>query len=382
MNPALELENISCRWSNGAIAVDGVSLSIPPGEILSVIGPSGAGKTTLLRLVAGLAQPTSGNIFLSGRRVNGIPPSERDVSLQFQRAALYPGLTVRDNLAMGLRLECGFSLRERVLKRTSCEREIQQRVEEVAEELELTALLSRYGSQLSGGQQQRVALGRALARRKPLLLLDEPLSHLEIPLRRKIHLRLHLLQRHFPTTIVIVTHNPWDAFSLGDRVAVLLEGRLEQLAPPETIQDRPASLGVAKLLYGSELTLIRGECLEQDGERFFVVSGQRMGMPESQQRAIPSGKCLTVGFPRGAVKLANRSKVSDTLLEGMVRLVEPLQPHLCQVTVQSHQAPIALVVETDEAPLVQSKVGFTLDLERAFWFDGVTGRALSADIPA
>ncbi len=221
-----------------------VSLTVAAGELVVVVGPSGSGKSTLLRAIAGLTPLTQGEIWLGDRRIDGLPPKDRDIAMVFQSYALYPHLSVADNLAFGLRRRrlpgwrrwdvfSAWARQER--------RQIDQRVREVAESLQLSPLLHRKPGQLSGGQQQRVALGRAIARNPQLFLWDEPLSNLDAQLRQETRGQLVRLQRQVGVTTLCVTHDRTEAMAMGDRVAVLHEGRLQQVAPPLDLYWQPAN---------------------------------------------------------------------------------------------------------------------------------------------
>ncbi len=226
------LEGVSKRYAE-AVAVDELSLRVEPGEFLSLLGPSGCGKTTTLRMLAGFELPDSGTIRVSGRDVVGMPPYKRDVNTVFQAYALFPHLSVAENVAYGLR-------QKRVAKA-----EVRERVVDALEMVQMRRFADRRPNQLSGGQQQRIALARALINRPSVLLLDEPLGALDRQLREEMQLELKLLQSRLNTTFVFVTHDQGEALSMSDRIAIMREGRIEQLADAETIYNSPASAYVA-----------------------------------------------------------------------------------------------------------------------------------------
>lgn len=241
------LEGLKKIYPGGIQALGNLNLAVSSGEWLVLVGPSGCGKTTTLRLIAGLETPTSGIVRIGGRVMNSLPPHLRDVAMVFQRPALFPNQTVYGNLSFGLRLRLPgiwpFAPRK------ISERE-ESLVRETARHLLIGDLLDRYPGQLSGGEQQRVALGRAMVRRAAVGLLDEPLGHLDALLRRNFLQELPLLRKRFPTTMVIVTHDPAEAFALGDRVAVMQGGNLLQVGPPEDLRRNPANEFVAELVRG------------------------------------------------------------------------------------------------------------------------------------
>ena len=244
--PGVTLEQVTKAFPGGTVAVDGLSLEIADGEFMILVGSSGCGKTTALRLIAGLDTPTSGTIRIGDRVVNDVPARDRDIAMVFQNYALYPHMTVARNLA--------YPLRQRRMPR----REIARRVHEVAEMLDLAGLLRRRPAQLSGGQRQRVAMGRALVREPEVFLLDEPLSNLDAKLRVQMRAALKRLHARLDVTTVYVTHDQVEAMTLGDRIAVLSDGRLQQLGPPQEVYDRPANVFVAGFIGSPPMNLLRG----------------------------------------------------------------------------------------------------------------------------
>ena len=248
--PAVRLEGVRKEYGD-VVAVDGVDLEIAQGEFFTLLGPSGSGKTTTLRLIAGFERPDAGRIELGGRDVSAVPPYARDVNTVFQDYALFPHMTVADNVAYGLRVK-GVSRRER-----------QARVESVLERMRLPGLGGRKPVQLSGGQRQRVALARALVNRPEVLLLDEPLGALDLKLRQEMQIFLKALQRDLGITFVYVTHDQEEALTMSDRLAVFNDGRIEQVGSPADVYERPQTEFVAGFVGVSNI-------LERDGRRFTV----------------------------------------------------------------------------------------------------------------
>jgi multiple sugar transport system ATP-binding protein len=230
---AITLNNISKTYGDGYHAVDSVDLDIADGEFMILVGPSGCGKSTLLRMIVGLEDISSGDLFIGGERVNQRAPRDRNLSMVFQNYALYPHLSVYENIAFPLRL-----------KKTP-DSEVRRRVEDAAKTLELTEHLDRKPSQLSGGQRQRVAMGRAIVRQADAFLFDEPLSNLDAKLRGQMRTEILRMQRRLGTTTVYVTHDQTEAMTLGDRVAVLRKGVLQQVASPRELYEQPVNLFVA-----------------------------------------------------------------------------------------------------------------------------------------
>jgi len=241
------------------VALDGVDLDVPDGTFCVLLGPSGCGKSTLLNVVAGLLPPDRGSVSMDGRPVDHLAPGERDVAMVFQNYALYPHMTVAGNLGFGLKM------------RGTSRKEIERRVLETARLLGLETLLDRKPRELSGGQRQRVAMGRALARRPRLFLMDEPLSNLDARLRAAVRLELRQLHRRLKGTIVYVTHDQVEAMTLGDRVVVMREGRVLQVGAPEDVYERPADTFVATFVGSPEMNLCRGRVVR--GTAGFIFQG-------------------------------------------------------------------------------------------------------------
>ena len=241
------LDNVSKIFAGGVVAVDGVSLTIGSGEFLVLVGPSGCGKSTLLRMIAGLEEVSRGSISIGERNVTDLPPRSRDVAMVFQSYALYPHMTVRENLGYGLKV------------RKTPKHEIAQRVANAAQLLGLEQLLDRRPAALSGGQRQRVAMGRAIVREPKAFLMDEPLSNLDAKLRVSMRAQLAALHARLATTTIYVTHDQIEAMTLGQRVAVMREGRIQQVDAPQELYARPANLFVAAFIGSPAMNLVEAE---------------------------------------------------------------------------------------------------------------------------
>jgi ABC-type sugar transport system ATPase subunit len=255
----LHLQGLVKRWLGGEHAIDRIDLDVADGEFLVLVGPSGCGKSTLLRLIAGLEAPDSGRIVIDDFDVTPLAPQARDLAMVFQSYALYPHMSVRENLAYGLRV------------RGADADSIAQRVRAVAESLGLAHLLDRRPAQLSGGQRQRVALGRAIVRRPKAFLLDEPLSNLDPGLRAQARAELRRLHRTLGATIVHVTHDQEEAMTLGDRIAVMREGRVEQVDTPAAVYAYPANTFVARFIGAPAMNLLPPSVAGIDGGAASVV---------------------------------------------------------------------------------------------------------------
>jgi ABC-type sugar transport system ATPase subunit len=284
------LERVTKHFGGPAPALADFDLTIADGELLVVVGPSGCGKSTLLRLVAGLEQATSGTLRIGGRSVDGTSPQERNVAMVFQDYALYPHLSARRNLE--------FPLRMRRLPRD----ERGAKVERIARLLGIGALLDRLPRELSGGQRQRVAMGRALVREPAVFLLDEPLSNLDPQLRFQVRAELKTLQRQTKTTMLYVTHDQVEAMTLADRVAVLDQGRLQQVAPPRELYTEPANVMVAGFIGNPPMSLFPATIEAHDGRPLLDVAGHALPLP-SGVTASPGTK-VSVGVRPEALHLA------------------------------------------------------------------------------
>ena len=240
-------------FDGGTVAVDDLDLEIEDGEFLVLVGPSGSGKTTVLRITAGLDDATEGDVLIGGTVVNDVPPMDRDIAMVFQNYALYPHMTVRENMAFGLKLH-------RVKKH-----EIRTRVQGAAEMLGLEELLERKPAKLSGGQRQRVAMGRAIVREPAAFLMDEPLSNLDAKLRVEMRAYLATLHQRLRTTTLYVTHDQTEAMTMGDRVAVMRDGRLQQVDRPQALYERPSNLFVAGFIGSPAMNLVRSRLSAEDG---------------------------------------------------------------------------------------------------------------------
>ncbi|MFL6006935.1 MAG: ABC transporter ATP-binding protein, partial [Gaiellaceae bacterium] len=261
------LVHVTKRFAADVVAVDDVSLEIDDGEFVVLVGPSGCGKSTLLRMIAGLEEVTEGAVEIGGRDVTDLAPRHRDIAMVFQSYALYPHMSVRDNLGYGLKV------------RRTQKAEIRRRVDEVAELLGLGELLERRPAALSGGQRQRVAMGRAIVREPRAFLMDEPLSNLDAKLRVDMRASLAQLHERLGVTTVYVTHDQVEAMTMGTRIAVMRKGVLQQQGPPQTLYDQPDNLFVATFLGAPPMNLIDGALESVDGGWHF--RGQGFDVPLS-----------------------------------------------------------------------------------------------------
>jgi multiple sugar transport system ATP-binding protein len=372
--PSVALDSVSKIYPGGVTAVEALSLEVHDGELMVLVGPSGCGKTTTLRLIAGLEEPTSGQVRLGERVVNKVAPHERSAAMVFQRPALYPHRTVRGNL--------GFSL---AMKQGSLTEGGRERVAATARLLGLEALLDRYPSQLSGGEQQRVALGRALVRQPDVLLLDEPLSNLDAGLRLELRRQLHLLQRRLEATMIYVTHDPVEALSLGDRVAVLNRGRLQQVDRPDDVFQRPANRFVAGFIGWPAMNFVDGELQVEGVQLVFVADAGRLTVPSKLAEAWRPWirHPLTLGIRPEDLAVGVRTENGAWPMQ--VRLIESLG-HGRLVTVASAAGACEMTVwmrggcqMSREMDIMtrEKSVMVHIELEKCCLFDRASGAALA-----
>ncbi|RMF38884.1 MAG: sn-glycerol-3-phosphate import ATP-binding protein UgpC [Alphaproteobacteria bacterium] len=344
----LRIREVFKRYPNGAEAVKGVSVDVEDGELIVFVGPSGCGKSTLLRMVAGLESVTKGEIELAGRVVNDLEPAERNIAMVFQNYALYPHMTVRKNLAYGLK------------NRGTPRAEIERKVQAAGELLQIAEFLDRKPSQLSGGQRQRVAMGRAIVRDPAIFLFDEPLSNLDAKLRNQMRLEIKKLQRRLGTAAIYVTHDQVEAMTLADRIVVLNGGQVEQIGTPHEVYSRPASTFVASFIGAPPMNLIDCEATP-DG---LTISGQRLALN---------------GVRPGPVRLGVRPERihlgGDG--EGLAIEVNVLEELGATRLVHGRLGDQDITIAQDaEQPAPSGQVGIAIRAEDAHFFDPETGRRL------
>ena len=361
---SVEFEHVDRIFPDGTRAVADCSMRIEDGELVVVVGPSGSGKSTLLRLVAGLEEITAGTVRIGERVVNALSPQERNVAMVFQDYALYPYLSARGNLE--------FPLRMRRLSRA----EMRQRVERAADLLGIGPLLERLPKQLSGGQRQRVAMGRALVREPSVFLLDEPLSNLDAKLRVQVRAEIGELQARTHTTMIYVTHDQVEAMTLGDRVAVLDRGRVQQVAPPRDLYDRPANAFVAGFIGNPPMNLFSTRLsLDDRGRVVMDLGGQPVPVSGAAAHAAP----VTAGIRPESLRLVPAGAADGGAVRGVVEHLEYLghetQAHVRVAT--GGDGGVRLVARVQGMPgLAKGEpVGVQIDPDRVHLF-GEDGRAL------
>ena len=343
-------------------AVNDLSLQVRDGEFLVLVGPSGCGKTTALRMVAGLEDQTSGDIFIGDRLVNDVAPKDRDIAMVFQNYALYPHMTVYDNIAFGLKL------------RGTPRAEIERRVKEVAEILGLGELLRRKPKELSGGQRQRVAVGRAIAREPAVFLMDEPLSNLDAKLRVQTRAELEKIHRRVGKTTIYVTHDQIEAMTMGDRIAVMRDGVLQQLDTPQVLHDRPANLFVAGFIGSPAMNFFPATVVGAPGDAAADTGFTRVPLGGRADRVI--GKEAIVGVrPEDIHDLSTAGQDGRLPVQARVDVVEYLGSELQLHLAAEGQTFVARVsTDTRTQPGADLRVGF--DLRKMHLFDKATEEAI------
>ena len=302
----IEFDKVSKHFSDGTVAVDDFNLRIEDGEFMIFVGPSGCGKTTALRMVAGLEEVSSGEIRIDGKPVNHLEPQDRDVAMVFQNYALYPHMYVRDNISFPLRMQ------------HKSKAEIERSVRDVATMLGIESLLDRKPRELSGGQRQRVAMGRAIVRHPRAFLMDEPLSNLDAKLRIQMRVELVRLHRRLGVTTIYVTHDQTEAMTLGQRVMVLIRGKIQQVAPPRELYAHPVNSFVAGFIGSPPMNFLRGR-LTVDG---FDLGGIRLALPKPMLARVAPGEAeITIGLRPECFVLAAGDRA---LLHGEIEVVEQL----------------------------------------------------------
>lgn len=285
---SVKLKNVYKRYDGGVVAVSDFNLDIDDKEFVILVGPSGCGKTTTLRMVAGLEEITEGEVYIGDKLVNDVQPKDRDIAMVFQNYALYPHMTVFDNMAFGLKL------------RKTPKNEIKKRVHEAAKILDIEHLLDRKPKALSGGQRQRVALGRAIVREPKVFLMDEPLSNLDAKLRTQMRIEITKLHQNLQTTIVYVTHDQTEAMTMGTKIVVMKDGFIQQVDSPANLYDRPCNVFVAGFIGSPQMNLITSLLEKRNNDLYLVFGENSIKLPEGKAKKLEGtdyvGKEIIMGI--------------------------------------------------------------------------------------
>ena len=363
----VRLKKVEKQYPNGFKAVHGIDLDIKDGEFMVFVGPSGCAKSTTLRMIAGLEEITGGEVYIGDRLVNNVPPKDRGISMVFQNYALYPHMTVYENMSFGLKL-----------KKTPKD-EIDRRVREAAEKLEITELLDRKPKEMSGGQRQRVALGRAIVRNPDVFLFDEPLSNLDAKLRVSMRLRITQLHKELKTTMIYVTHDQVEAMTMGDRITVMRSGRIMQVDTPLNLYHYPANKFVAGFIGSPTMNLVDGELKEENGKIYFSLDGTLIEILGKKANKLKShvGKRVTFGIrPENIAVTEKEDSISK---KGKVSVVEQMgNEEYIYVSLGNYQLTCRMNVEgIDDLSNQKVEKIFRFDTTKAHIFDIETEENIS-----
>ncbi|MFA5068868.1 MAG: sn-glycerol-3-phosphate ABC transporter ATP-binding protein UgpC [Candidatus Omnitrophota bacterium] len=361
------LRNISKTYSGNVLAVDNVNLGIENKEFLVLVGPSGCGKSTILRMIAGLEDPTKGDLYIGDKRVNGVPPKDRNIAMVFQNYALYPHMTVYENMAFALKL------------RRYSRAEIDQRVKEAAEILGITKHLSKRPKALSGGERQRVAVGRAIVRKPIVFLFDEPLSNLDAKLRGQMRVEISKLHIRLQTTMVYVTHDQVEAMTMGTRIAVMKDGIIHQIADPIALYDRPVNKFVAGFIGSPPMNFMNGIIIKSEGKLFFNEGNFTVKIADEMHDKLKHccDKEVTMGirpediYDKFFVQYASPENTVSVTCE----VVEPMGAEVYLYLSTGKHTFVARVGGHNN-PTVNQEMDVVFDMKKAHFFDPKTEKTI------
>jgi multiple sugar transport system ATP-binding protein len=357
------IERVSKTYTGGKTpAVDDLSLTIPDQQFMVLLGPSGCGKTTLLRMVAGLEYPDAGRVLIGGRDVTDLPPRKRGIAMVFQSYAVFPHMTVFDNIGFGLKM----------LRRSS--QEIKTRVERAAAMLQLEPYLGRYSSQLSGGQRQRVAVARAIVIEPAVLLMDEPLSNLDALLRLQFRAELKKLVHEIQTTTLYVTHDQVEALSLGDRIAVMQGGHILQVDQPMAVYDYPATEFVGGFIGNPPMNFLRAHVRREAGQPRVAIGGQELPAPAE---VADAGDAVLLGIRAEYIQAGPADGVAADGLDAQALVVEPLGSHLL-ITAGIGDQQLKVVTRTDFPVQPGQRLHLRPEVDKIRWLRASDGALLRA----
>ncbi|MHA1753980.1 MAG: ABC transporter ATP-binding protein [Candidatus Odinarchaeia archaeon] len=360
------LKDVKKVFDNNVVAVQDINIEIQDREFIVLVGPSGCGKSTTLRMIAGLEEVTEGQIYIGDRLVNNVPPKDRDIAMVFQNYALYPHMTVYENMAFGLKL------------RKFPKEEIHQRVLEAAKILNITSFLDRRPKALSGGQRQRVAVGRAIVRKPKVFLFDEPLSNLDAKLRVQMRTEISKLHSQLQSTMIYVTHDQTEAMTMGDRIVVLNDGIIQQIDTPLTLYENPKNKFVAGFIGSPPMNFIDGKIIREDGIKF-VEDGMkiRVGKKAEEKLSKYVDKDITLGFRAEHVFLKEQAdKIEDKAeIKATVEVVEPMGKEIF-LYMTTGISPFVACIEGASQPEVDQTLDMVIDLSKVHFFDYDTEEAI------
>ncbi len=362
------LKNIFKTYSNNIVAVNNVNIEIQDKEFLVLVGPSGCGKTTTLRMIAGLEELTSGEIWIDNTLVNDIPPKDRDIAMVFQNYALYPHMTVFDNMAFGLKI------------RKYPKEEIKQRVYEASNILGIQELLNRRPKELSGGQRQRVALGRAIVRKPKVFLFDEPLSNLDAKLRVQMRAEISKLHTRLQATMIYVTHDQLEAMTMGDRIVVMKDGLTQQIANPITLYERPVNKFVAGFIGTPSMNFMEGTLNRKRTGIYFNEENFEIRVPDSMIPQVEPyvGRDVILGIRPEDIhdKMDAANASPESTISATVEVIEPLGAEAF-LYLTTGKSPFIAKVFSYEQIEVNQDIELVFNIQKAHIFDKETERCLT-----
>ncbi len=363
----VSLRHVSKIYPGGVVAVKEANLGVESREFLVIVGPSGCGKSTLLRMIAGLEDVTTGEVWIGSKLVNLVPPKDRDIAMVFQNYALYPHMTVFDNMAFGLKLR-GYGRRE-----------IGTRVLDAAQILGIEHLLQRKPKELSGGERQRVAVGRAIVRKPIVFLFDEPLSNLDAKMRVQMRTEIRKLHLRLQTTMVYVTHDQTEAMTMGDRIVVMNKGLIQQVADPLTIYEHPANWFVASFIGSPQMNFVKGTIQHVNGQLFFKEGAFTLRLVDDMIPPLQSYEGKEAIFGIRPEDLYDKLFVTEAPVDSMavatVEVVEPMGSEVyLHLKVGRH--PLVARVGPQARPEINQDMDIVFDMGKAHFFDPQTEQAI------
>ncbi len=356
----VSLKNVCKVFAGNVKAVDSVNMGIENKEFMVLVGPSGCGKSTTLRMIAGLEEITSGDIYIGNKRVNDVPAKDRDIAMVFQNYALYPHMTVFENMSFGLRLR-------RIPKS-----EIKQRVDDAADILGIKRLLHRRPKELSGGERQRVAVGRAIVRKPMVFLFDEPLSNLDAKMRVQMRTEIHKLHIRLQTTIIYVTHDQIEAMTMGDRIAVMKDGVLHQVADPISVYDHPKNKFVAGFIGSPPMNFMKGRIIKKEGRLYFDEGKILVKLVDDMRQKMNSYVDKEVFFGIRSEDIYDKLFVSEAPPENIVRVnCEVYEPMGSEVYLYLNTGKHTFIarVGAHDRPKINQEMDLVFDMSKVHFFD-------------
>jgi len=356
----VSLRNVTKKFGNDVFAIKEINLGVENKEFVVLVGPSGCGKSTTLRIVAGLEEPSSGDVYIGDKRVNNVPPKDRNIAMVFQNYALYPHMSVYENMAFGLKL------------RKYPGPEIESRVKETAGILGLQKLLHRKPRELSGGQRQRVALGRAIVRKPMTFLFDEPLSNLDAKLRIQMRTEIHRLHIRLQTTMIYVTHDQTEAMTLGQRIVIMNEGVIQQLADPITVYDKPVNKFVAGFIGNPPMNFLDGKIIKKEGKFYFDEGRIKVKIVDEMVPKVSVYADKEVIFGIRGEDVYDKLFVSEAPPENVVTLsCEVVEPMGSEVYLHLSTGKHTLIAKVGghDRPQINQDMDLVFDMHKIHFFD-------------